>query len=39
MERRDKVSRDFIDLTVCTREKLAHVKDCKTGSQSLLVTF
>lgn len=31
--------RDFVDLSVCTREKLAHVKDCKTGNQSLLVTF
>ncbi|XP_006990580.1 piwi-like protein 4 isoform X1 [Peromyscus maniculatus bairdii] len=37
MERRDKVSRDFIDLTVCTREKLAHVKDCKTGSNGIPV--
>lgn len=36
---RCQVGRDFVDLNVCTREKLAHVKDCKAGSQSLFVTF
>ncbi|CAO2636110.1 Piwi-like protein 4 [Lemmus lemmus] len=29
------VRRDFVDLSVCTREKLAHVKDCKTGSSGI----
>lgn len=36
---RGQVRQDFVDLSVCTREKMAHVKDCKTGSQSLLVTI
>ncbi|XP_040345584.1 piwi-like protein 4 isoform X2 [Herpailurus yagouaroundi] len=29
--------RDFTDLDVCTREKLAHVRDCKTGSSGVPV--
>lgn len=36
---RGKVRRDVIDLSVCTREKLAHVKDCKAGRQSFLLLF
>ncbi|XP_035314327.1 piwi-like protein 4 isoform X1 [Cricetulus griseus] len=32
---RGKVRRDVIDLSVCTREKLAHVKDCKAGSSGI----
>jgi hypothetical protein len=39
MERRGKGRQDFEELGVCTREKLTHVKDCKTGSHYLLVTF
>lgn len=34
MERGGKIRRDFMDLGVCTREKLAHVRDCKTGTWS-----
>ena len=33
-ERGGKVRRDIMDLAVCTREKLAHVRDCKTGTHS-----
>uniref|UniRef100_A0A9L0KIE8 Piwi like RNA-mediated silencing 4 n=1 Tax=Equus asinus TaxID=9793 RepID=A0A9L0KIE8_EQUAS len=37
MERGGKIRRDFMDLAVCTREKLAHVRDCKTGSSGIPV--
>ncbi|XP_011373076.1 piwi-like protein 4 [Pteropus vampyrus] len=37
MERGGKIRRDFMDLGVCTREKLAHVRDCKTGSSGIPV--
>lgn len=33
-ERGGKVTRDVMDLSVCTREKLTHVRDCKTGTHS-----
>lgn len=33
MERGVKNKQDFMDLSICTREKLAHVRDCKTGTQ------
>nr|XP_021490857.1 piwi-like protein 4 [Meriones unguiculatus] len=36
-EMRGEDRRDFVDLGVCTREKLAHVKDCKTGSSGIPV--
>ncbi|XP_051011715.1 piwi-like protein 4 isoform X2 [Acomys russatus] len=36
-ETQGKDRQDFIDLGVCTREKLAHVKDCKTGSSGIPV--
>ncbi|MXQ94554.1 hypothetical protein E5288_WYG003457 [Bos mutus] len=36
-ERGGKVRRDIMDLAVCTREKLAHVRDCKTGSSGIPV--
>ncbi|XP_040113837.1 piwi-like protein 4 [Oryx dammah] len=36
-ERGGKVRRDIMDLSVCTREKLAHVRDCKTGSSGIPV--
>ncbi|KAM7338049.1 hypothetical protein ACRRTK_004168 [Alexandromys fortis] len=32
---RGQVRQDFVDLSVCTREKMAHVKDCKTGSSGI----
>lgn len=32
-ERGGKIRRDFKDLSVCTREKLAHVRDCKRGTE------
>ncbi|XP_040591198.1 piwi-like protein 4 isoform X2 [Mesocricetus auratus] len=32
---RGKVRRDLVDLSVSTREKLAHVKDCKAGSSGI----
>ncbi|XP_003780860.1 piwi-like protein 4 [Otolemur garnettii] len=31
------IKRNFMDLGICTREKLAHVKDCKTGSSGIPV--
>ncbi|KAF5926089.1 hypothetical protein HPG69_010111 [Diceros bicornis minor] len=37
MERGGKIRQDFMDLAVYTREKLAHVKDCKTGSSGIPV--
>ncbi|XP_036077323.1 piwi-like protein 4 isoform X3 [Rousettus aegyptiacus] len=37
MEGGGKIRRDFMDLGVCTREKLAHVRDCKTGSSGIPV--
>uniref|UniRef100_A0A8C2RX27 Piwi like RNA-mediated gene silencing 4 n=1 Tax=Capra hircus TaxID=9925 RepID=A0A8C2RX27_CAPHI len=36
-ERGGKVRRDVMDLSVCTREKLTHVRDCKTGSSGIPV--
>ncbi|XP_047548227.1 piwi-like protein 4 isoform X4 [Lutra lutra] len=36
-ERGGKIRRDFKDLSVCTREKLAHVRDCKRGSSGVPV--
>ncbi|XP_043338628.1 piwi-like protein 4 isoform X1 [Cervus canadensis] len=36
-ERGGKVRGDIMDLAVCTREKLAHVRDCKTGSSGIPV--
>ncbi|GAB5577291.1 piwi-like protein 4 isoform X1 [Prionailurus iriomotensis] len=36
-QRSGKSRRDFTDLDVCTREKLAHVRDCKTGSSGVPV--
>ncbi|XP_032708667.1 piwi-like protein 4 isoform X2 [Lontra canadensis] len=36
-ERGGKIRRDFKDLNVCTREKLAHVRDCKRGSSGVPV--
>nr|XP_017199343.2 piwi-like protein 4 [Oryctolagus cuniculus] len=32
-----KIRQDFVDLDICTREKLAHVRDCKTGSSGIPV--
>ncbi|XP_004626299.1 piwi-like protein 4 [Octodon degus] len=37
VEKGVKISRDCMDLGVCTREKLAHVRDCKTGSSGIPV--
>nr|XP_025749660.1 piwi-like protein 4 [Callorhinus ursinus] len=37
IERGGKIRRDFTDLSVCTREKLAHVRDCKRGSSGVPV--
>ncbi|KAF3823779.1 hypothetical protein GH733_007247 [Mirounga leonina] len=37
IERGGKIRRDFADLSVCTREKLAHVRDCKRGSSGVPV--
>uniref|UniRef100_A0A2K5W1P5 Piwi like RNA-mediated gene silencing 4 n=1 Tax=Macaca fascicularis TaxID=9541 RepID=A0A2K5W1P5_MACFA len=37
MERGVKNKQDFMDLSICTREKLAHVRDCKTGSSGIPV--
>ncbi|XP_076969347.1 piwi-like protein 4 isoform X2 [Tamandua tetradactyla] len=37
MERGWKIRRDFVDLDICTREKLTHVRDCKTGSSGIPV--
>lgn len=34
VEKRGNGRQDFVDLGVCTRKKLTHVKDSKTGSQS-----
>lgn len=34
MKRGGKIFPDVMDLGICTREKLAHVRDCKTGTQS-----
>ncbi|KAM4828337.1 piwi-like protein 4 [Thomomys bottae] len=36
-EKSVKLRRDFMDLGICIREKLAHVKDCKTGMHGLPV--
>ncbi|KAM5224611.1 piwi-like protein 4 isoform 3-T3 [Hipposideros larvatus] len=37
MERGGNIRQDFKDLGVCTREKLTHVRDCKTGSSGIPV--
>nr|XP_035121123.2 piwi-like protein 4 isoform X2 [Callithrix jacchus] len=37
MERGVKNKQDFMDLDISTREKLAHVRDCKTGSSGIPV--
>nr|XP_045002148.1 piwi-like protein 4 isoform X2 [Jaculus jaculus] len=37
MERSMRMRRDLMDLEISTREKLAHVKDCKTGSSGIPV--
>ncbi|XP_036114777.1 piwi-like protein 4 isoform X2 [Molossus molossus] len=37
MRRGGKIVRDVMDLGVCTREKLAHVRVCKTGSSGIPV--
>ncbi|KAI2562375.1 piwi like RNA-mediated protein silencing 4 [Homo sapiens] len=37
MERGVKNKQDFMDLSICTREKLAHVRNCKTGSSGIPV--
>ncbi|XP_053526435.1 piwi-like protein 4 [Artibeus jamaicensis] len=37
MERGGKTRQDFVDLSTHTREKLAHVRDCKTGSSGIPV--
>ncbi|MBZ3880721.1 Piwi-like protein 4 [Sciurus carolinensis] len=37
VERDVKMRRNFMDLGICTREKLTHVKDCKTGSSGIPV--
>nr|XP_055212075.1 piwi-like protein 4 isoform X4 [Gorilla gorilla gorilla] len=37
MERGVKNKEDFMDLSICTREKLAHVRNCKTGSSGIPV--
>uniref|UniRef100_A0A2K6NHL9 Piwi like RNA-mediated silencing 4 n=1 Tax=Rhinopithecus roxellana TaxID=61622 RepID=A0A2K6NHL9_RHIRO len=37
VERGVKNKQDFMDLSICTREKLAHVRDCKTGSSGIPV--
>uniref|UniRef100_A0A8D1Z257 Piwi like RNA-mediated gene silencing 4 n=1 Tax=Sus scrofa TaxID=9823 RepID=A0A8D1Z257_PIG len=36
-ERGGKIRGDIMDLAVCTRETLAHVRDCKTGSSGIPV--
>ncbi|XP_032344203.1 piwi-like protein 4 [Camelus ferus] len=36
-ERGGKLRRDFVDLAVCTREKMAHVRNCKKGSSGIPV--
>ncbi|XP_037695951.1 piwi-like protein 4 [Choloepus didactylus] len=36
-ERGGKIRRDFLDLSICTRGKLTHVRDCKTGSSGIPV--
>ncbi|XP_040833234.1 piwi-like protein 4 [Ochotona curzoniae] len=37
VERSVRIRRDFVDLEICTREKLAHVRECKTGSSGIPV--
>ncbi|KAI5277620.1 Piwi-Like Protein 4 [Manis pentadactyla] len=37
MERAVKIRQDVMDLGVCTRKKLVHVRDCKTGSSGIPV--
>ncbi|XP_068412097.1 piwi-like protein 4 [Eschrichtius robustus] len=36
-ERVGKIRREMMDLSICTREKLAHVRDCKRGSSGIPV--
>nr|XP_012595130.1 piwi-like protein 4 [Microcebus murinus] len=36
-ERGVAISRNFVDLEICTRQKLAHVRDSKTGSSGIPV--
>ncbi|KAM9079875.1 piwi-like protein 4 [Megaptera novaeangliae] len=36
-ERGGKIRREIMELSVCTREKLAHVRDCKRGSSGIPV--
>ncbi|XP_069895705.1 piwi-like protein 4 [Dipodomys merriami] len=38
-ERSVKMTPDVMDLGICIREKMAHVKDCKTGSSGVPVTL
>ncbi|XP_048200046.1 piwi-like protein 4 isoform X2 [Perognathus longimembris pacificus] len=38
-ERSVKMRRDFLDLDICIRDKLAHVKNCKTGSSGIPVNL
>ncbi|KAM9659326.1 piwi-like protein 4 [Trichechus inunguis] len=37
MGRDGRIRRELVDLGACTREKLAHVRDCKTGSSGIPV--
>ncbi|XP_049745503.1 piwi-like protein 4 [Elephas maximus indicus] len=37
LRRGGRIRREFMDLGACTREKLAHVRDCKTGSSGIPV--
>ncbi|XP_036885668.1 piwi-like protein 4 [Sturnira hondurensis] len=37
MEKSGKIRQDLVDLNTHTREKLAHVRDCKTGSSGIPV--
>lgn len=39
VKRGGKILLDVMDLGVCTREKLTHVRDCKTGTQSSCYFF
>ncbi|KAM6158564.1 piwi-like protein 4 [Rhynchocyon petersi] len=39
MRRGGRIREDFMDLGICTRQKLAHVRDCKTGSSGIPVTL
>lgn len=39
VERSVRIRRDFVDLEICTREKLAHVRECKTGTNFRFLVF